>query len=105
MMVSKEITKELIEYCKENEWWEVETKYLIEDLEKIQKDLEILEILKPYLKQVMHIEETGGGFAISFKPITFYIAKVMDLDFNFNDTENIKNIRKVKEWLENDNSK
>ena len=68
----------------------------------IMKDLEILDILRTYLKQVVHIKETSGGLEMSFKPTTFYIAKVMDLDFNFNDTENIKNIRKVKEWLDND---
>ena len=72
-------------------------------IQEVMRNLKVLEILKPYLKQTLHIKEMGDGLEISLKPITFYNAKVMDLDFNFNDTQQIENIRKVKEWLENDN--
>lgn len=73
-------------------------------VEEIVNKLEVLEILKPYLNQSLHIKETDGFLVISFKPITFYDAKVMDLDFCFNDTQQIENIRKVKEWLDENNT-
>ena len=90
MMVSKEITKELIEYCKENEWWEVETKYLIEDLEKILKGLEVLEIFKDQFHINIYIGYFNG------KPM--YFLKIMGCDIFI--TKEIYN--KLKEWLEND---
>lgn len=126
IMVSKEITKELIEYCKENEWWEVETKYLIEDLEKILKDLERLETIE---KSLDIIAEKVNLKVKDIIELTYRVLKNLEIleilkkepylslndyykgnenDFNFY----LKNIRepkitreeyfKVKEWLEND---
>lgn len=70
-----------------------------EALNNVEKDLEVLEILKPYLKQALEITEYEGEIELRFKPIAFGFGKIMSLDFNFNDTPQIKNIQKVKEWL------
>ena len=56
---------EIIKVCfKENE-------HLKEYIDVLEKDYEILEILKPYLKQTLEITEYAGGIELRFKPIAF----------------------------------
>ena len=96
MAASKEYLKRIDEknYLTEREHREY--------LRELEKKLEVLEILKPYLRKVLTINESISGIDMHFLPTTFIIAKVMELDFNFKDTQEIENIRKVKEWLGND---
>jgi hypothetical protein len=75
--------------------YEYEHHYLL-----IKKDLEILEILKPYLKKVLEINEDGTE--VFFKAIRYYNGYTEDINGNWNETEQIKKNKKIKGWLEND---
>lgn len=64
----------------------------------IKKDLEVLEILKPFLKNVLEINEDGTE--VSFKAVRYFSCYVQDINGNWNETEQIKKNKKVKEWLD-----
>ena len=59
-------------------------------------ELEILYILKPYLKKVMEFEEEGKLQKITFKPFTFIT--VLTDGFNYNS----KIYKTIKEFIEDE---
>lgn len=94
-MTSKEIIKDLLEMCDEDEWYETETKFLKPSLETILKDLEILEILKPYLKETVEIKKDSHLLSMRFKAVEFV---TWDMATN----EDATKIKIIERWLEND---
>lgn len=64
----------------------------------IEQDLEVLEILKPFLKKVLEINEDGTE--VFFKAVRYFNGYIVDINGNWNETEQIKKNKKVKEWLD-----
>ena len=85
-MTSKEIIQEVIrelEYCqKKDTMYEAETNLLLPDIEQVLEDLEVLEMLKPFVKSIIEFKEKN----------------INVLDFNISDS--LK--EKITEWLEDD---
>lgn len=59
---------------------------------------EVLEILKPYLQKVLEINEDGTE--VFFKATRFFNGYVVDINGNWNETEQIKKNKLIKNWLE-----
>ena len=97
-------SKEKLERIENFIWGSPITKEYSEKLnayvKEIQKDLEILEILKPFLKEVLEINEDGTE--VFFKAIRYFNGYIEDINGNWNETEQIKKNKKVKEWLNNE---
>lgn len=104
--------KELLDICNAEieqtriakRMWETKTipshidsdKY-IRFLRGTKKQLEILEILKPFLKKVLEINEDGTE--VFFKAVRYFNGYIEDINGNWNETEQIKKNKKLKEWL------
>ena len=73
---------------------------LMQALQNIKNELEISDMLKPFLKETLSINEYGSRKEMRFKPICFGFAKIMDIDGNFHDTKSIEKCRKIKDWIE-----
>ena len=71
----------------------------------LEKEWEILNILKPYLKETMQITNQNRWFELRFKPIAFGFVKILKLDNNYHETPKIEELRKVEEWLKKEKSK
>lgn len=82
-----------------------ENEHLKEYVNTLEKEWEILNILKPYLKETMQLTNKNGWFELRFKPIAFGFGKILKLDNNFYETPKIEKLRKVEDWLKKEGSK
>ena len=87
-MKSKELIQEYIQECDKYGWCEYEGKYWKPELQIILKDLEVLEILKKYVKLV----DLGDREVIDGDLMILRGSKITKAE----------EYQKIKEWLEED---